>query len=312
MRLGVSLAGPSRRTSPSLSLHLPTWFARQCLWQATGVLFYYFLFVGCGCSPSAGDQFRFCYAGTNQPCNGRVLTTGNFESTTEVPNVQFADLDGPRIMATETVFPSKRSTVVAPGPILLIAAATVAVIPAVIPCIVLRHLRKRVLESDKDVDATSQASLPKPFEPEPEVEQYNVFHTSWQLHAGDLRSVDLILTPTSSVSTTRQLYISNQVNRAREKVKELEELSSLLLRSASQTSNNPHNQKTDAETQAMATTPTVQGDSPGTRVLEERLQRALEEIEQLNLRMREMERQRESEWALGLSDELPPRYSQLE
>ncbi|KAJ7608752.1 hypothetical protein FB45DRAFT_945841 [Roridomyces roridus] len=192
-----------------------------------------------------GLSLTWTIPGTSQPCNGRVLTTGNFESTTEVPNVQLADLDSTKILAAATVSPSKRSTVVTPGAIIepvLIAAAVIAFIIAV-PCIMMCHLQKRVLDSDKGVDVTSQASLPKPFEPEPEVEQYNVFHTSWQLHAGDLRSVDRTLTSSSSVTTTRQLYISNQVNRAREKVKELEELSSLLLRSASHTSNNQHNQQ---------------------------------------------------------------------
>ncbi|KAJ7608749.1 hypothetical protein FB45DRAFT_1067237 [Roridomyces roridus] len=226
-----------------------------------------------------------------------------------VPIVQLAELNGPKLLAAATNY----STVVTPGPIIepaLIAGAVVAVIIAV-PFIIMLCRRKRV--PSKKTSITSQPSLPEPESGNPEP-AYNIFHTSWQEHADDLRSIGRTLTSSSSASTTRQLYISNQINRAREKVKELEELSSFLLRSASSASNIQSDPQKGAEPQAADTIFTAQEDNPGllNRALEERLRRALDDIEQLNLRMQEMERQRESEWALGLSDEFPPGYSELE
>ncbi|KAJ7608753.1 hypothetical protein FB45DRAFT_1067239 [Roridomyces roridus] len=134
----------------------------------------------------------------------------------------------------------------------------------------------------------------------------DAFRASWEVHGGpDLQSAlrTTALTPSSSISSTRQLYISNQVYRAREKVRELEELSSLLLHSArnsgvsSEGSHGALNHPAGVENE-----PTV----------DDRLQRALQEIEALNLRIQEMERQRESDWALGISDEFPPIYTELE
>ncbi|KAJ7894584.1 hypothetical protein B0H13DRAFT_837101 [Mycena leptocephala] len=119
--------------------------------------------------------------------------------------------------------------------------------------------------------------------------------------------------PRSSVISTRQLVISNQVNRAREKVAELEEISSLLRSS----SNSSHEDRTrqasvlDVLPPAAAVEDSVNNpsnvDSLG---VQDKLERAIRQIEGLNNRIHELEGQRRSSWALGRSDEPPPGYTE--
>ncbi|KAF7347278.1 hypothetical protein MVEN_01482900 [Mycena venus] len=119
------------------------------------------------------------------------------------------------------------------------------------------------------------------------------------------------LTRSDTVST-RQLYIADQLNNAREKVAELEEMSSLLLRSsraasprsASGTDHDPPAVATEEDEPAHTNGPEL----PRVQQVQLELERAIQQIEELNNRIRELETQRRSSWALGLSDELPPGY----
>ncbi|KAF8204180.1 hypothetical protein K438DRAFT_1819264 [Mycena galopus ATCC 62051] len=120
-------------------------------------------------------------------------------------------------------------------------------------------------------------------------------------------SVDRLQTRESNTTSTRQLYISNEVHRAREKVAELEEMSSLLLRSSTASSRGYSSRPGSGITEAEgAWTAPTNADQP----VDDRLERAILEIQALNSRIRELETQRRSSWALGLSDEPPPGYSE--
>ncbi|KAJ7608756.1 hypothetical protein FB45DRAFT_1067242 [Roridomyces roridus] len=191
------------------------------------------------------------------------------------------------------------------GPILAVPFFAYAVLATVGP-IIRRRRRAKTLSIPSTLDSAGQAS--------PGFNILRTTRTSWQAYVA--RAVRRSLrrngnrastTPSESSTvssdsnaTTRQLYISNQVNRAREKVRELEEEVSetLLLRSQSVS----QGQTRDAEEAQVV----PQQDES----VEAKLQRALQEIEGLNERIREMEQQRGSDWALGLSDELPPEYSE--
>ncbi|KAJ7146464.1 hypothetical protein C8R44DRAFT_845615 [Mycena epipterygia] len=126
-----------------------------------------------------------------------------------------------------------------------------------------------------------------------------------------IESTGHTLSPSSTIST-RQLYIYNQVNRAREKLAKLEEMSTLL-RSVSSTSSSTarltswtysnHDATAPAEVE-----PADNPEDPHLREVQNRLECAIREIEALNGRIHELERQRRSSWALGLSDEHPPEY----
>ncbi|KAJ7146370.1 hypothetical protein C8R44DRAFT_973180 [Mycena epipterygia] len=128
--------------------------------------------------------------------------------------------------------------------------------------------------------------------------------TSWEPYIAR-HSAQPALTPANTIST-RQLYISNQVNRAREKVTELEEASTLL-RSAS------HGSRTsDGRLSVPGTEPTNAAGDPDSLEGQDRdrLERAIRQIEALNSRIHELEHQRRSSWALGRSDEPPPGYTE--
>jgi hypothetical protein len=119
--------------------------------------------------------------------------------------------------------------------------------------------------------------------------------------------------PRSSIISTRQLVISNQVNRAREKVAELEEISSLLRFSSNSSCEDRTRQASDLD----VLPPTAAGedsvnnpsdaDSLG---VQDKLEHAIRQIEGLNNRIHELEGQRRSSWALGRSDEPPPGYTE--
>ncbi|KAJ7157242.1 hypothetical protein C8R46DRAFT_422479 [Mycena filopes] len=102
----------------------------------------------------------------------------------------------------------------------------------------------------------------------------------------------------SDAMSTRQVYISNQVNRAREKVAELEAETSTLLRQLSRSSHQGPPETGDISQ-------TGDSNSPAN---DQRLERAMRRIEELNGRICDLERQRRSSWALGLSDAPPPEY----
>ncbi|KAJ7045113.1 hypothetical protein C8F04DRAFT_1343687 [Mycena alexandri] len=123
-----------------------------------------------------------------------------------------------------------------------------------------------------------------------------ITRASWAPYINKLKTRQP-LSPSNTVST-RQLYISNQVNRARQKVAELEAETSTLLRSSSNASRQ-ESILTEADELTVH--------DPNSAIYE-RLERAIGQIEGLNDRIRELEHQRRSSWALGLSDEPPPGY----
>ncbi|KAJ7157243.1 hypothetical protein C8R46DRAFT_1355606 [Mycena filopes] len=136
--------------------------------------------------------------------------------------------------------------------------------------------------------------------------------TPFQLTAADLdlesrgNRANRLKTPlqaaTINAISTRQAYISSQVNRVREKVAELEAETSTLLRQPSRSSH--------PESILLAETgDIIQPDelNPGP-ANDQRLERAVQQIEELNGRIRNLESQRRFSWALGLSDAPPPEY----
>ncbi|KAJ7757608.1 hypothetical protein B0H16DRAFT_668189 [Mycena metata] len=160
-------------------------------------------------------------------------------------------------------------------------------------------LRRRQLTPAKDSESqTNQApeakELPTSFNLEsPDAGSESVVHrASWAPYMNRVNSRHG-LTPSNTVST-RQLYISNQVNRAREKVAELQAETSTLLRQS------PHSSHHEG-------IPSSTGDVHS-RGNDERLEQAIQQIESLTDRIRELERERRSSWALGISDEAPPGY----
>jgi hypothetical protein len=88
--------------------------------------------------------------------------------------------------------------------------------------------------------------------------------------------------------STRQLYISNQVNRARQKMAELEEMSTLL-RSSTLLSGGSGPRPGSGIT---ATAEGNEEDDSESRSVQETLERAMQQIEALNNRIRELEMHR--------------------
>ncbi|KAJ7447266.1 hypothetical protein FB451DRAFT_1188446 [Mycena latifolia] len=125
--------------------------------------------------------------------------------------------------------------------------------------------------------------------------------------------IDRIISPQRTLTN---LYISNQVNRARKKVLELEEVS-MLLRSASDSSWGssarlaPNNLDHTVEHSAADSQPTNGSKYPSDSLeVQGKLEHAIQQIEALNARIHELEGQRRSSWALGRSDESPPGYAE--
>ncbi|KAJ7045110.1 hypothetical protein C8F04DRAFT_1388686 [Mycena alexandri] len=186
--------------------------------------------------------------------------------------------------------------------VVLVTAVTVSSVVVVIFSLVLWViLRRRRRASRRNTELlTARGSepkdLPTPFDLESlDVgSQSGVNRASWALYINrpDTRQG---LTPSSTVST-RQVYISNQVNRAREKVAELEAETSTLLRQSSRPS---HHEAGTGNGPVNDLNPSA---------IYERLERAVQQIEGLNDRIRELERERRSSWALGRSEEAPPGY----
>ncbi|KAJ7499794.1 hypothetical protein FB451DRAFT_1430182, partial [Mycena latifolia] len=126
--------------------------------------------------------------------------------------------------------------------------------------------------------------------------------------------IESVSSSAASTISTRQLYISNQVTRAREEVMELEEMSALL-RISSQSSHTGstavlYSTDQDIQHSAEDAEPTNSPRDPDSRELQDKLERAIHQIEALNARIIELERQRRSSWALGRSDDPPPGYTE--
>ncbi|KAJ7910919.1 hypothetical protein B0H13DRAFT_2484416 [Mycena leptocephala] len=114
----------------------------------------------------------------------------------------------------------------------------------------------------------------------------------------------------SSTISTRQLVISKQVDRAREKVAQLEEMSTLLRSSSNSSCEGRTRRASDLPTASAADESAHNTSDPDSFGSQDKLERAIRQIEGLNDRIRELERQRRSSWALGRSDEPPPGYTE--
>ncbi|KAF8146446.1 hypothetical protein K438DRAFT_1780946 [Mycena galopus ATCC 62051] len=179
--------------------------------------------------------------------------------------------------------------------------------PSVTPSATLMFLAlcacRRKATRDAEVSATQRKESRDPFA--------DVNRESWAPYIDRLQT-EHGLTQSSTMSTSRQLYISNEVHRAREKVAELEEMS-LHLRSSSITSSRadrPDSDISDAVGGNESVAELVDAADPELPVVQAQLERANQEIQGLNNWIRELEMQRRSSWALGLSDESPPGYSE--
>ncbi|KAJ7605052.1 hypothetical protein DFH06DRAFT_1150724 [Mycena polygramma] len=111
----------------------------------------------------------------------------------------------------------------------------------------------------------------------------------------------------SSTASTRQLYISNQMNRAREKVTQLENMSTRLRYSSH---SDEGSTRTISRMDRQAVPRQVGREGEETSNGPSDLESAIREIAGLNNRIRELELQRRSSWALGLSDDPPPGYTE--
>ncbi|KAF8146867.1 hypothetical protein K438DRAFT_493678 [Mycena galopus ATCC 62051] len=129
--------------------------------------------------------------------------------------------------------------------------------------------------------------------------------------------------------STRQLYISNQMNRARKKLAELQEMS-ILLWSSSFTSGRQISTRASEIDDSVASVDArddqpVNAEDPESNTVRDTLGHVFREIERdietlntrvrdeihgLNSRIQKLERQRRSSWVMGLSDEGPPGYSE--
>ncbi|KAJ7917139.1 hypothetical protein B0H13DRAFT_340729, partial [Mycena leptocephala] len=136
---------------------------------------------------------------------------------------------------------------------------------------------------------------------------HDVHRVSWASYIDRVRQ----LTRSETIST-RQLVISNQVNRARKRVAELEEISTVL-RALSTSASREHRTRPTSETDQDVPPPPAEDGSVSPSEPESlgvQIEHAIRQIEGLNNRIHELERQRRSSWALGMSDEPPPGYTE--
>ncbi|KAJ7148015.1 hypothetical protein C8R46DRAFT_540503 [Mycena filopes] len=109
---------------------------------------------------------------------------------------------------------------------------------------------------------------------------------------------DAVLSPSNTTSTTRQLYISNQVHRARQKVAELEAETSTLLRANSANSSGSASVRSASWTASDVGETVLRSPSlPGSPGVEDRetLAGAMQQIRELNDRIRELEEEEEED-----------------
>ncbi|KAJ7726417.1 hypothetical protein B0H16DRAFT_269275 [Mycena metata] len=133
-----------------------------------------------------------------------------------------------------------------------------------------------------------------------------VNRSSWASYVISIPPRDDTLSPSNTIST-RQLYISNQVRRAREKAAELEERS-VIARSPS-TASRPDrpsswtgSEVTAAPSPSDELPPVPSGSKSSSNPADEKLEHAIRQIEVLNDRICELELQRESLGVLGQSN----------
>jgi predicted RNase H-like nuclease (RuvC/YqgF family) len=153
--------------------------------------------------------------------------------------------------------------------------------------------------------STKATEIPAAERPESPKETNNPFdgsntnRESWELHVDRHQTQEHRLS--YNTVSTRQLYISNQVNRAREKVAELEAMSTLL-RSSTMSSRGSGSRPGSEITATAVGDEGVNGDDSELRRVQETLERAMQQIEGLNNQIRELEMHR-----IRLSAE-PPDY----
>ncbi|KAJ6601161.1 hypothetical protein DFH09DRAFT_1127029 [Mycena vulgaris] len=164
----------------------------------------------------------------------------------------------------------------------------------------------RAREKEMEIPAGNQESVE---------EIVNPFHSSAEFDRGSWEPY--IQSPASTldgdIASTRQMYISNQVNRMREKVLELEEMSTLLhstSHSSGDSSATLHASTTSVRSSVIGVELTDNPRDPESLELQHKLEEAIQQIEALNARINEFERQRRSSWALGRSNEPPPGYTE--
>jgi hypothetical protein len=185
--------------------------------------------------------------------------------------------------------------------------------------LVLYTRNRRALKQAKISVAPSPPGISNPFDDSASESEFGVANReSWVPYLDGVQTRRGSTRASLNTISTRQLHISNQIKRARKKLADLEEMSTLL-RSASHSSRGSGNSLQLELGIEAHPVPDLAGerdeqkpadaDAPESRVvLENALERALREIEELNNRMQELETQRRSAWALGLSDEPPPCY----
>ncbi|KAF7330137.1 hypothetical protein MSAN_02463700 [Mycena sanguinolenta] len=160
----------------------------------------------------------------------------------------------------------------------------------------------------KDVEQ----SMPSPLETSVDDPFVDANRESWVPYVDGIQTGEHALTRSDTVST-RQLHISDQVHRAKEQVAELEEMSSLLLRSSIASSAPEYTSRPGSgahEAAADEQANVYDADDSEALGVQDKLEHALQQIEGLKNRIQELEMQRRSSWALGLSDVPPPGYSE--
>ncbi|KAJ7361027.1 hypothetical protein DFH08DRAFT_363767 [Mycena albidolilacea] len=176
------------------------------------------------------------------------------------------------------------------------AISTIAPQPSATPILLALCFRRRGAAKGTEISIVQRTDSPKetcdPFD------DSNANRKSWEPYI-DRRPTREHRLSYNTVST-RQLYISNQVNRARQKVAELEEMSTLL-HSSTLFSRGSGSRPGSGMT---ATAEGNEEDDSESRSVQETLERAMQQIEELNNRIRELEMHR-----MRLSAD-PPDYSE--
>ncbi|KAF7362311.1 hypothetical protein MVEN_00577700 [Mycena venus] len=226
-----------------------------------------------------------------------------------------APIASPISLSAPTADSSFRSSV---NKTIVAASVSIGVSGAVILVVFLVLFTRRRRELKRTQRPETPKEICNPFDSEAVSDVDPAF---WVSHLDRFQTGERGSTHSSSdVVSTRQLYISNQVNNARQKLAELEEIS-IHLRSSSINSARVSSWRSvsgidhDANpvpSAAAEENESANVDDPESFGVEDKLllERALREIEELNNRIRELEMQRRSSWALGLSDEPPPGYSE--
>ncbi|KAJ7146375.1 hypothetical protein C8R44DRAFT_973183 [Mycena epipterygia] len=184
----------------------------------------------------------------------------------------------------------------------LIGVATIMLGISLSLYIVLRRrklsLRRRRASLQTIFSSQDQAESPEKIDIPSDSQSLDLKRASWEPYIAKPQPAQHPSAPSNTISI-RQLYISNQVNRARTHVAKLEDL-------RSEFPAPPAGGSTSAE----GAEPTTNPKNPVSLVLvgdsEDKLER---EMEALNSRIHKLENERNSSRALGESDEPPPRYT---